>query len=166
MALKDTWTPQDDTMVADPEVVNIIADAVIKNEEDIKDLKENGGGGGVSQEYVDNALLPKIEIWQPNTKYTEGQIVFGTWENKGYMQSAILECIVSHRSFGNSAYLAPDYWKALSYLSAHFAYTAVMDESGNEIIRTYATKKELGDIETALDSIIAMQNELIGGESV
>ena len=45
MALKDTWTPQDDTMVAGPEVVNIIADAVIQNEEDIKDLKENGGGG-------------------------------------------------------------------------------------------------------------------------
>lgn len=88
MALKDTWTPQDDTMVADPEVVNIIADAVIKNEEDIKDLKENGGGGttdGITKEYAD---------------------------------------------------------------------------------KTYATKEELGDIETALDSIIAMQNELIGGESV
>ena len=31
---------------------------------------------------------------------------------------------------------------------------------------TYATTKDIGDIETALDSIIAIQNELIGGESV
>lgn len=128
-----------------------------------KECASGGSGGGVSQEYVDNALLTKIELWQPNAEYTEGQIVVGTWENKGYMQSAILECIVSHRSFGNSAYLAPDYWKALSYLSAHFAYTAVMDENGNAIIRTYATKKELGDIETALDSIIAIQEGTNGG---
>jgi hypothetical protein len=30
----------------------------------------------------------------------------------------------------------------------------------------YATKEEVGDIETALDHIIAIQNEMIGGDSV
>lgn len=46
MALKDTWIDQDETMDASPEVVNSIARAVIKNEEDIAEIKENGGTGG------------------------------------------------------------------------------------------------------------------------
>lgn len=44
MSLKDTWTPQDTTMDASPDIPNMLADAIIQNEEDIADLKENGVG--------------------------------------------------------------------------------------------------------------------------
>lgn len=50
MPFKDTWIDQDETMDASPEVVNSIAHAVIKNEEDIAEIKENGGTGGGSGE--------------------------------------------------------------------------------------------------------------------
>ena len=36
-------------------------------------------------------------------------------------------------------------------------------EISNWVHMTYATKEEMGDIDTALDSILAIQNELIGG---
>lgn len=45
------------------------------------------------------------------------------------------------------------------------AYQATADGNGNDITITYATKSEVGDIETALDGIIAIQNTLIGGGS-
>lgn len=43
---------------------------------------------------------------------------------------------------------------------------AETDWNNNVIHTTYATKAEVGDIETALDNIIAIQNTLIGGGSV
>ena len=46
MALKDVWTPQNETMDAIPEIPNMLADAIIKNEADIKKLQENGSSGG------------------------------------------------------------------------------------------------------------------------
>ena len=54
-------------------------------------------------------------------------------------------------------------------LEAEYAFGADFadrDGAGNIIIDTYATKKEVGDIETALDNIITIQNTLIGGDSV
>lgn len=52
---------------------------------------------------------------------------------------------------------------------AFHAETASEDENGRNIVETYATKAEvseqMGDIESALDSIIAIQNALIGGDS-
>lgn len=65
MALKDNWIRQDNTMDADASIVNQIADAVIQNEEDIKDLKENGGGGttdGITKEYADKTYATKEEL--------------------------------------------------------------------------------------------------------
>lgn len=47
--------------------------------------------------------------------------------------------------------------------TAYNADRATMDDKYNLITETYATKAEVGDIETALDSIISIQNELIGG---
>ena len=44
------------------------------------------------------------------------------------------------------------------------ADVAVMDTQNRFITDTYATKDEVGDIESALDSIIAIQNLLIGGD--
>lgn len=45
MALKDTWIPQDETMDANPDIPNMLADAIIQNEADIKKLREDGGLG-------------------------------------------------------------------------------------------------------------------------
>ena len=45
------------------------------------------------------------------------------------------------------------------------AKRAERDANYNVITDTYATKAEVGDIETALDSIIAIQNGLIGGDA-
>ena len=56
---------------------------------------------------------------------------------------------------------------ALRAGSANNADSAMSDWNGNNIVDTYATKAEvstaLGDISTALDSIIALQNSYIGG---
>ena len=46
---------------------------------------------------------------------------------------------------------------------ATLAERATADVAGNDIMDTYATKAEVGNIETALDGIIAIQNALIGG---
>lgn len=49
--------------------------------------------------------------------------------------------------------------------TAIHADVADTDSQGFRFHEYYATKRELGDIETALDSIIAIQNSLIGGDS-
>lgn len=48
MAFKDVWVPQTKNMDALPEIPNMLADAIIKNEADIKELRESGGSGGGS----------------------------------------------------------------------------------------------------------------------
>lgn len=45
------------------------------------------------------------------------------------------------------------------------AVSAHLDDVLDNISRTYATKDEVGDIDTALDSILAIQNSLIGGDA-
>lgn len=50
--------------------------------------------------------------------------------------------------------------------NSQHADRADMDSQGNVINEHYATKAEIGNIETALDNIIAIQNSLIGGGSV
>ena len=52
--------------------------------------------------------------------------------------------------------------KALWADNASIAYR---DMFNNPIHETYATKGEVGDINTALDSILAIQNTLIGGDA-
>ena len=48
---------------------------------------------------------------------------------------------------------------------ADFSDIAAKDYKGNIIHETYSTKSEVGNIEAALDGIIAIQNQLIGGAS-
>lgn len=45
--------------------------------------------------------------------------------------------------------------------TAYNADKAAMDEKGNFIHETYATKAEVGEIDTALDAILEIQNSLI-----
>lgn len=52
MAFKDIWIPQDETMDANPDIPNMLADAIIQNETDIKSFKDNGGGSGGSELFV------------------------------------------------------------------------------------------------------------------
>lgn len=47
MSLKDKWTPQDITMDASPDIPNMLADAIIQNEEAIKKLAASGGNIGI-----------------------------------------------------------------------------------------------------------------------
>jgi hypothetical protein len=54
------------------------------------------------------------------------------------------------------------------HIDGDLGHIVVRDDKGNpqslkDVFATLATKKELGDIETALDEIIAIQNSLIGG---
>ena len=47
--------------------------------------------------------------------------------------------------------------------NAEYAVKADCDGRGNDFIYYYATKEEVGDIETALDSILAIQDTIVGG---
>ena len=51
-------------------------------------------------------------------------------------------------------------------IRADRAELANRDRERRDIVETYATKEEVGNIETALDGVIAIQNALIGGDSV
>lgn len=93
--------------------------------------------------------------------------------------SHITTSIYNHIKNGGSAYLLEDgvYLPLAVASSSNYAYAYYVSTDGfidlyeifgNEITRNrieYATKQQIGDIETALDSIIAIQNELIGGDA-
>lgn len=135
---------------------------------EMSDTSENPVQNKVAKKYADDGLLPKIEIWQPNTKYKENSLVLAVIniDDGDYFGNVLLTCIKEHTSGDyNRPDVASDFYDCWSArpLAADSAYA---DAYGNIIHKTYAKKEELGDIETALDSIIAMQNELIGGESV
>lgn len=60
-------------------------------------------------------------------------------------------------------------WSKWQPFRAYESIRAIFDDTGVRFSSKYATKEELGasvgNIETALDSIIAIQNELIGGDA-
>lgn len=88
------------------------------------------------------------------------------------------EEILTHIKNGGVAYLYTDglymplsvensFTYAFAYYVSADGFIDLYEIHGNEITRNrieYATKQQIGDIETALDSIIAIQNELIGGD--
>lgn len=53
-------------------------------------------------------------------------------------------------------------WADQAY-DCYWAFNADCDGDGNPIVDTYATKEELGDIESVLDSILAIQETIVGG---
>ena len=104
-----------------------------------------------------------ITIWKPDTKYMVGDCVLGfkvsgVGNNQTDHKLFIFECKQDHIS---SSGLNDDtsYWKETPIV----VDASAKDGLGNFIVDTYATKKEIGDIETALDNIIAIQNMLMGG---
>lgn len=96
---------------------------------------------------VDSKLLSKITIWQPNTQYKKGAMVFtqlGTFAD--IVVSGVMICLKDHIS-GDIDY--PDYaedfdecWAA-GIVYASRASEAVSDIQGNNIPETYATKADL-----------------------
>ena len=119
------------------------------------------------------ALAPifqkKLEIWKPNTEYVQGDVVFAKNKYADEPYDVIMKCIRNHKSpnlnYPNEDMESFECWEVYES-SASLANVAKYDDEGNYIPDTYATKKEVGDIETALDNIIAIQNSLIGGGSV
>jgi hypothetical protein len=115
--------------------------------------------------YTGNKVLPKLEVWQPNTEYKVGQHVLATV--KGLAPAAfsgIMRCIKEHTSgatfpqTSDPVYVeyVNDYWELSDAVNANtaafasqasMAYNAMSDIQGNSIIDTYATKKELANTE-------------------
>lgn len=76
MPLKQTWIPQDKKMDASPEIPNKLADAIIQNEEDIKQLREDLDSLDVSGGVVEETD-PTVPEWakQPNKpRYTADEV--------------------------------------------------------------------------------------------
>ena len=155
--------------------------------EAIASIPQGGGGSGiVDQTYNPDsknaqsgvALKPilqnKIEFWKPNTEYKVGDTIIGiikqsiSFGGRTYEVQCIdrMICKENHISSGSlTPYESSQYWDDVS-LSVLMARASYLDSKGNPIVETYATKEEVGNIETALDSIIAIQENLIGGGSV
>lgn len=64
--------------------------------------------------------------------------------------------------YAESAYDAMTSSASIYSETSEFALSAKKDEKGNIIHETYATKEEVGNVEIALDTIIAIQKELMG----
>ena len=114
-----------------------------------------------------------IQIWQPNTEYKVGDVVIANleevlvFEDNLYFpepsRTIIAKCIGPHKSttpfsLVNNTF-GENVWEILQETKAYY------DALGRGIHNTYATKDEVGNIETALDNIIAIQNQLIGGDT-
>ena len=135
------------------------------NDLDFHNIDDNGGRS------IDPAVLQnKIELWQPNTEYKVGDTVMAFHSpglsngNAPVKVTFIAKCRTQHTS-------SDDFGVDLNTLIVWDvdilnAYSAIYDSSGRLIEETYATKEEVGNIETALDNIILLQNSLIGGGSV
>lgn len=137
---------------------------------EMSDTSENPVQNKVAKKYVDDGLLPKLEIWQSNTLYKQGAVVLAQlWHDEETRESVVLYCIKdtteTNISYPNEAKEFGKCWTAFDIVAnfANSALSAVRDTNGNLIPEHYATKKELGDIETALDSIIAIQEGTTGG---
>ena len=144
MSLKDNWTNKTDNVdnvVA--EDINIIAQAVISDEEQIENHS-------VRITKLETDIVPKISLWQPNTSYEVGNVVLDKDIEECYI---IGICKVAHVSGSNGSYdvsasgnwdilnLQVQYARASTYST--YADNAYSDGNGNDIGTTYATKTEL-----------------------
>lgn len=147
MSLKDNWTNKTDNVdnvVA--EDINIIAQAVISDEEQIENHS-------VRITKLETDIIPKISLWQPNTSYEVGNVVLAS-DPDGYHYTAT--CKTEHISgnINSLFYGDANYWTIKDIYSTHSNYAiyaedagiatkADQDIQGNKISTTYATKTEL-----------------------
>ena len=115
----------------------------------------NTGGGDIS---VGN----NIAIWKSNTAYEVGDVVLIL--NPFLGATIIGTCKLSHTSshLSNLMENIDSYWD-YEEINANKASSAMYDDEGRLIRTTYATKKEIGDIETSLENIIAKYG--LGGDA-
>lgn len=105
-----------------------------------------------------------IQFWQKNTEYKVGDYcLWQYYEESGDGKNPtsiyyLAYCIGDHTSSG-SVPADLRYWQTSNLCVT----SAIKDGLGRYIVSTYATKEEVGNIETALDKIIEIQNQLIGG---
>ena len=152
MALKDTWKDLEDAVAgvensgSDLTVapINAIAHAVIENE---KGKVDKVKGKGLSTEDFTTEEKEKLAGLEKS------------------IEDAVANLVNS----------APDTLNTLDELAKalnndeNFASTVTNElatKADKSQLSNYATKDDLGDIETALDTIITIQNELIGGGNV
>lgn len=165
MSLKDTWTPQDTTMDASPDIPNMLADAIIQNEEDIADLKENGVDASVEPEIM---FVGLNNSYEPNKTYNDVYYWLCGDENKE--RTAIMVYSIDNDLINDIFYLRDWEMDYMTFVSAKNnvikTLTWKYDNTCSLTATTLATEDTLdeaiGDIETALDNIIAIQNELMG----
>ena len=115
---------------------------------------------------IKTQVKSKIGMWQPNTEYKVDDYCLWSYStNSGDNTTPVLitylmECVKDHTS-ASSLPSHAEYWKSQNFN----VECATKDGLGRYIVSTYATKEEVGNIETALDNIIAIQNQLIGGDA-
>lgn len=82
-----------------------------------------------------------IRLWQPNTEYKVGDVVYAT--SIGYggaVMDVIAECTQAHTS-SYGVYVDGDKWRTNNV----YAHSSIHDGEGNVIDETYATKDELAE---------------------
>ena len=120
------------------------------------DITPGGSGGGVDPEEITEIVAADIQ-------------------NTGIVHKAMTSAIIT--DLENSGALSEVFWDFSYYASLSGFYSEMegygflsYDEDTGESIPNVYTKEEIdaqvGSIETALDSILAIQNQLIGGETV
>jgi hypothetical protein len=124
MALKDVWTPQNETMDAIPEIPNMLANAIIQNETDIKELKDGGGSGSTQIMFVE--IAENIEADNPHYEFARSFEEIRDWlMNGGYVIG-----VIGGNGSGNLAFYATQ-WLIDSVTFTTFVYgiTGVTNES-------------------------------------
>lgn len=135
---------------------------------DINKFSGNGENVSVDQTYSAEsenaqsgvALAPefqkKIEFWKPNTFYKKGNSVIAIFydehESRAFYYVVGMECIKDHTSPElDCPNIAEDFNECWQYhnFESSYSYSAVTDGEYNDIISTYATKKELSNKQTA-----------------
>lgn len=87
------------------------------------------------------------------------------WRNTDYVQLDVGDaCLLDCQA--ETFYVGADNSKELiEKIKALNPDMNIVDAEGNEFKGLYATKEDIGNIETALDNIIEIQNALIGGDA-
>lgn len=82
-----------------------------------------------------------IKIWQPNTEYKVGDVVYATSIGyNGATMDVIAKCTQAHTS-SSGIFVDGDKWRTENI----YAYSSICDGRGNVIEETYATKEELAE---------------------
>lgn len=141
MGLREIWVDKKNSTNGidgnniDANDINDIAQAVI-------DLEENGtGGGGSPSDVIEFSNGIQLKVGETE----EGEVI--EFYNSDTKESFPLFVVDDGTIYSTIA---------------DEAFYALCDDEGNFFTEHYATKEEVGNIETALDGIIALQNSYLG----